>query len=151
MRARLFTGWHMTGILVAFFGIVIAVNLVMARYAVGTFGGTVVDNSYIASQHFNGWLEKAAAERKLGWTIKAALNGNRHVVLTVTKNGAPLQGASATATAHHPLGKLPEHSLHFSPLAEGGLISARPLPAGRWQLRLSTSKDGDTVRSLEAF
>jgi nitrogen fixation protein FixH len=39
-----FTGWHMTTILVAFFGVVIAVNFFMARMAVGTFGGTVVDN-----------------------------------------------------------------------------------------------------------
>ena len=31
--ARTFTGWHMATILVAFFGVIIAVNVVNARYA----------------------------------------------------------------------------------------------------------------------
>ena len=47
---RKFTGWHMTAILVGFFAIVISVNLFMARAAIGSFGGVVVDNSYVASQ-----------------------------------------------------------------------------------------------------
>ena len=61
MSGRKFTGWHMTGILVAFFGVVVSVNVFMARAAISTFGGTVVDNSYVASQKFNGWLDKAEA------------------------------------------------------------------------------------------
>ena len=32
-----------------------------------TFGGVVVENSYVASQDFNGWLDEARAERALGW------------------------------------------------------------------------------------
>ena len=44
-KARRFTGWHMTTILVAFFAVVITVNIVMARFALSTFGGTVVENS----------------------------------------------------------------------------------------------------------
>ena len=39
---RPFTGRHMAAILIAGFGVVIAVNLVMARFAVTTFGGVVV-------------------------------------------------------------------------------------------------------------
>ena len=35
-----FTGYHMAAILIGFFGIVIAVNIYMAKVAVGTFGGT---------------------------------------------------------------------------------------------------------------
>ena len=65
-----FTGWHMTAIFVAFFGIVMAVNFYMARMAVGTFGGTVVDNSYVASQEYNSWLGAAARQDKLGWNVK---------------------------------------------------------------------------------
>ena len=43
LMAKEFTGRHMTAILVGFFGVVIAVNLTMASYATGTFGGVVVD------------------------------------------------------------------------------------------------------------
>ena len=73
MKARKFTGWHMTGILVAFFGVVVTVNIVMARAAIGTFGGTVVENSYVASQKFNGWLDQAKAQDKMGWTVDASM------------------------------------------------------------------------------
>ncbi|HMP45265.1 MAG TPA: FixH family protein, partial [Sphingopyxis sp.] len=41
---RSFTGWHMTAILVGFFGVVMAVNFTMARLAMSTFGGKVVEN-----------------------------------------------------------------------------------------------------------
>ena len=57
-----FTGRHITMILVAFFGVVIAVNLVMAHYASSTFGGVVVENSYVASQEYNQWLHEAAQD-----------------------------------------------------------------------------------------
>lgn len=67
---RPFTGWHMTGIVVAMFGLVIAVNVLMASYAIGTFGGTVVDNSYVASQRFNDWLAEARAQRALKWNVR---------------------------------------------------------------------------------
>ena len=50
------TGRHVAAIFIGFFAIVIAVNMLMASYAIGGFGGTVVDNSYVASQKFNGWL-----------------------------------------------------------------------------------------------
>jgi nitrogen fixation protein FixH len=60
MMGRQFTGgtWRR---MVAFFGVVIAVNLTMARLAIGSFGGVVVENSYVASQKFNGWLDRPRA------------------------------------------------------------------------------------------
>src|SRR3546814_3241852 len=60
---RPFTGRHAAMILIAFFGVVISVNIVMASFALSTFGGTVVDNSYVASQHYNEWLARADAQR----------------------------------------------------------------------------------------
>ena len=66
-----FTGRHFTLIMVAFFGVVIAINLVMARYASATFGGVVVENSYVASQRFNSWLGKARTQDALGWDATA--------------------------------------------------------------------------------
>ena len=44
-KSSAFTGKHMAAVFIGGFGVVIAVNLVMASYAVGCFHGTVVDNS----------------------------------------------------------------------------------------------------------
>jgi nitrogen fixation protein FixH len=144
---RRFTGWHMAAILIAFFGIVIAVNLIMARYAIGTFGGTLVDNSYVASQNYNRWLAEADKQAKLGWTQKIELDPARRVVVSVAKDGVPLNNLTATGIAIHPLGQAPSITLGFAPSASGSLVSKQSLPAGRWRLHL-TLRQGDDILKL---
>jgi nitrogen fixation protein FixH len=61
--AGTFTGWHMLGIMVAFFGVIIAVNLTMAYNAIHSWSGLVVQNTYVASQEFNDKAETAKAHR----------------------------------------------------------------------------------------
>ena len=51
-----FTGRHMAIIMVAFFGVIIAVNLTMATLASRSWTGLVVKNSYVESQKFNSVL-----------------------------------------------------------------------------------------------
>lgn len=144
-----FTGRHMTMILVAFFGVVIAVNLVMARFAIGTFGGTVVDNSYVASQKFNGWLEQARQQEALGWESTVTLDGARHAVVRVMRAGAPLAGVAAKGAAHHPLGREPSRPLAFAEIAPGTLRADAPLPAGRWTLHLTLRHGEQEIRRIE--
>ncbi|MFN3722031.1 MAG: FixH family protein [Paracoccaceae bacterium] len=61
-----FTGRKMAIVMVSFFGVIIAVNLLMAYKAVSTFPGLEVKNSYVASQQFD---TIRAAQEKLGWTM----------------------------------------------------------------------------------
>jgi nitrogen fixation protein FixH len=138
---REFTGRHMWFVMIGMFGTIIAVNLVMARYAVGTFGGTVVDNSYVASQDYNRWLADARAQKALGWTLVPRRNDDGRVEV----DGTPLAGV-LTGTAHHPLGRAPDQSLRFTRTAPGKWVSDGPLPAGRWMLRLTLVSDGKTAR-----
>lgn len=143
---RPFTGWHMTAILIAFFSVVVAVNFLMASYAVGTFGGTVVDNSYVASQRFNGWLAEARAQQRLGWSVIVGVGGDGLVSIAPRGPSGPLNAALVTATAAHPLGRVPEKALTFRPVAAGHLIAAEKLPKGRWLLRIEVRKDGHEAR-----
>ena len=131
-----FTGRHMAMILIAFFGTVIIVNLVMARFAVTTFGGKVVENSYVASQHYNEWLKRAEAQERLGWDEAVVLDASRHVVLTVRKDGRPLGNPVVSATVHHPVGRAAPVALRFEPAAGDVLRSVEPLALGRWRLDL---------------
>ena len=148
---RRFTGRRMAAILIAFFGVVIAVNLTMATFATRTFGGTVVDNSYVASQKFNGWLEAARAQEKLGWTSAATLDADRRVLLMIDDGATPLAGATVTAVARHPLGRAGDVALRFAPTSDGGYVSDRALPAGRWQVHLLVRRGGDEARLVETL
>lgn len=140
-----FTGRHFSYIIVAFFAVVIAVNVVMARLASSTFGGVVVDNSYVASQHFNRWLDEAAREQALGWQIKAERRADDR--LRVTLIGAPDSMLTLAATARHPLGRLPDLDLAFDAKGGGHYVSRQPLPPGRWRLRLSVASGGHSFRT----
>jgi nitrogen fixation protein FixH len=134
---RTFTGWHMTSILVSFFAIVIAVNLTMARFATGTFGGVVVENSYVASQNYNRWLDAADRQAKLGWTHKLTLDHQRRLIVSTSKNGAVLPALTARGQAIHPLGRSKPLQLSFERDSNGNLRAREPLPSGRWHVRIT--------------
>ena len=144
--AREFTGRHMAVILVAFFGVIIAVNLTMARYASSTFGGIVVENSYVASQEFNRWLEEAEEQRALGWDAVTTWRPDNR--LAIALSGVP-EGAEVRALARHPLGGQPDQSLVFVNHAKDRFLSTDALPEGRWILRLEIEADGNVWRCEE--
>lgn len=139
-----FTGRRFLAVMVGFFGVVIAVNITMARLATGTFGGTVVENSYVASQKFNGWLAEARAEQRLGWATPLSLDGSRRVVV-----GVPGTGFVVAGHAHHPLGRAPDVALSFRADGPGRLVATTRLPAGRWQLRLEVRRNAQVKRLAE--
>ena len=135
-----FTGWHFTAVIVGFFGVVIAVNLTMAMFATRTFGGVVVENSYVASQKYNGWLEAARRQGRLGWKIKPSLDEQRRVLVSLDVEGAKVSGF-----ARHPLGREPDVPLSFGT----GMRSAERLPPGRWAIHLLVQRDKDEARLIE--
>ena len=143
VQPRPFTGWHMTGILVGFFAIVMAVNFTMARLAYSTFGGKVVENSYVASQQFNDQLARADAQDRLGWQQSVWLDRTRHVRVTLMQQGQRLVITGADARINHPLGRLPSHDLAMVGDGQGGMISTRALPQGRWRIDLTLRHAGD--------
>jgi nitrogen fixation protein FixH len=143
---RAFTGRHMAAILIAFFGVIIAVNVVNARYASATFGGEVVENSYVASQRFNRWLDEAKIEKSLGWDEVTTWRPDGRLVVAL--EGVP-EGAAVEALARHPLGRMPDRSLTFDRIAAGRYLSREALPEGRWDVRVTVAAQGHLWRREE--
>jgi len=134
-----FTGKHLAVIMVAGFGIVMAVNFTMASVAIGGFHGVVVENSYVASQKFNGWLEEAEKARALGWQVDAARGADGHVELVAS--GVP-EGIVFSASLRRPLGDKAFADLTFRPTGAGTWRSDQPIAPGRWLIRLAAEADG---------
>ncbi len=63
---RPLTGWHVLAMFVAFFGVIIAVNIGLAWQAISTFPGLEVANGYVASQTFDA---DRAAQQALNWSL----------------------------------------------------------------------------------
>lgn len=138
-----FTGKHMALVFVGGFGVVIAVNLIMATFAVGSFHGTVVDNSYVASQKFNGWLDEAEKDRALGWKVEAKRLFGGQIQITTT--GVP-ENAEVQAVASRSLGEHEPVSLTFVEEGAGRWVSNQSVEKGRWDLRViinATGANGD--------
>jgi len=139
----------MLGIMIAFFGTVIAVNVTMAVFATRTFGGTVVDNSYVASQKFNGWLAQAREQEALGWSHDLRLDGERRVIVALSDAGGPLDSAILSGFARHPLGQAAEIPLRFVAVGDGTYRTDAALPTGRWYLHFTVARDGRQARFVE--
>ena len=131
MRQR-FTGYHATAILVAFFAIVIAVNVTMARLATSTFGGALAENGYVASQDYNRWIAESAAQDRLGWDVAARVDGNRLILDT-----KGVSHAVATVVAQHPLGRVDDRAIPMTMTGPGRFRSTAAMPDGRWKLRIT--------------
>lgn len=140
-RPARFTGKHMAAILVAGFGVVALVNFTMASFAISGFSGVLVDNTYVASQKFNGWLEEAKADEALGWSATASRDEAGFVELETA--GIP-QGASVTAELRRPIGERQYADLAFHPAGEGVYRSTTMVETGRWTMRLNVEASGQS-------
>ena len=111
------TGRHVLVITLAAFGVIIAVNLVMAFLAVGSFPGLEVKNSYVASQQFD---RDRLAQENLGWTARASYDGAQLAIEIVDGQGADTDTIVASARAYvHSLNKLLVKRLRTAPAEFG--------------------------------
>lgn len=139
MAAREFTGKHMLIIMVASFGTIIAVNLVLAYSAVKTFPGLEAKNSYVASQQFN---ERRDAQTDLGWTVRADAAGGLVTLQITDAAGNPVQVAKLDATVGRATHVKDDLAPDFA--FDGQAYVARAeLADGNWNIRMAaTAVDG---------
>lgn len=148
---RPFTGRHMTIILVAFFGVVVGVNLLMARFAISGFGGTVVDNSYVASQHYNERLAAGRAARALGWHAAVTRNPAGHIEISATGAGDQPFAGQVEAVIRPALGRVAPTPLALEGAGDGRFVSRQALPAVRSTVLVTMQAGGHVVRQEVAL
>lgn len=148
-----FTGWHMLAVVVLFFGTVIAVNVAMAVAATGTFPGLVVENSYVASQHYDELLAKAEAQEAAGWRYDISTDGGVIRVGLSRDGSAPLYGLDVTAHVGRPSTTREDRVYALAVSPDGAYVSDEPLPPGLWEIDIEAQRRGDIVfrRTQEVF
>lgn len=133
---REFTGRHMLLITVSFFGVIIAVNVLMAVAASTTWTGLVVDNSYVASQQFQEKADAARHQAEAGWTMDVAYEAGTLVVRALD-DGVPLALEDVTAFVRRPVGGHDDATVPLVPGADG-YRGAIALAAGVWDVAITT-------------
>jgi len=134
-----FTGKKMLMLMVAFFAVIISVNLYMAFSAVSTFPGLEVENSYVASQQFN---DRAAAQRALGWDVSLRHEGNELVLDLRDSDGNEVIPAGIDAKIGRPTFAGDDLELSFRLMGDSYHAEAELAP-GPWRLFLDVvAQDG---------
>lgn len=139
--ARELTGRHVLAITLAAFGVIIAVNMVMAVKAVSTFPGLETPNSYVASQRFD---RDRAAQAALGWTVTPEYNGRELTLLVRDAQGNPARVRSLTATVGRPTHVREDQTPRF--IYENGIFrAALTLAPGIWNINVTAEAWDGTV------
>jgi nitrogen fixation protein FixH len=136
-KQRTFTGRHMLAVMVAFFGVIVAVNLTMATFAMKSWTGLVVQNSYVASQEFNDRARAGRAQAALGWDVELAYSGGELRYRVVRENGTVVALTGLEVALGRPAYEAEDSTIALSPTGDGGFGSNVKLGDGQWIVRVS--------------
>ncbi|MEZ5798590.1 MAG: FixH family protein [Paracoccaceae bacterium] len=133
------TGRHVLAFTVGAFGIIIAVNVVMAWKAISTFPGLEAENTFVASQEFDA---RRSAQEALGWTVAVGHERGKVRLSFTDAAGNPVEVGTLDVLIGRPTAARDDLRPEFTWL--GGLYEAEaPLARGEWMLKLrATAKDG---------
>ncbi|TVQ55254.1 MAG: hypothetical protein EA355_10250 [Rhodobacteraceae bacterium] len=138
-----FTGRKMLIVMLAFFGVVIAVNVVMATLAIRSFRGVIVDSGYVASQDFNRDMALLAAQAERGWRVEPSVAGGSPLLAFRDAEDRPIDRLDITAVA---LWRTDEHAdvaLTMVEAAPGLYAAEEALRPGQWRLSVRAEGVGE--------
>ncbi len=133
-------GGHVLAVMLAFFGITIAVNAVFAVYAVSTFSGEDVSKPYMRGLEYNKTLAAREAQGNLGWSaeIDAARGDGSSIVVTVkisASGGIPKAGLTVRATLRRPTDASLDRTIALEAVEAGTYRSVlKDISPGQWDV-----------------
>jgi nitrogen fixation protein FixH len=144
-KSKGFTGWHMLSIMLAFFGTIISVNVLMAYYANSSWSGMLAKNTYVASQDFNVQAAEARAWARKGFrgelevdrtAIRYRLEGPTDVVSELK---------TVTATFHRPVGDAQDFTVDLQRSDDGSYSATHGIASGPWIIDLESEFHDRTI------
>ena len=155
-----FKGVHFLVIILAFFGVVIGVNIYMASLALGTFDGLAAKDPYQRGRDYNETLDQARTQAALGWDVRFSTSTTHSTPQSTTQantldlmvqisdaDGDALSDMTVSVLVKRPARDDLDFTLDMQMQSAGVYTASTPLPlAGRWQLTMLASRDGDIYR-----
>ncbi|WP_159587967.1 FixH family protein [Chelativorans xinjiangense] len=133
---REFTGRHMLFLMLAFFGIIIGVNVTMAVLASASWTGFVVRNSYVASQQFNERAAEGRAQTALGWEGELKVADGAISYRMRDAGGGTVRLEGVTINLHRPVTADEDMLLKLDPVGDGAFAARHGPGDGTWVVRI---------------
>ncbi|MBW9089908.1 FixH family protein [Rhizobium wenxiniae] len=144
-KGFVFTGWHMAGVMVLFFGTIISVNVFMAYNAVTTWSGLVVPNTYVASQQFNGKVAQARALAASGVNGRLAVTADGASYEVLDADGQPVEADRLVLNFKRPVGEHQDFSIEMVAGAPGVFHASREVLPGHWIVEAIAERGGERI------
>ena len=131
---RELSGRTVLAILLAFFGVVFAVNGYFAAAAIQTYTGVVAQEPYRKGLTYNLRIAADERQRALGWkaAVDAGLDGRARLDLT-TADGRPVTDLVVTGTLGRPSTDIADRTMTFTETRQGRYeTQVAALDAGSW-------------------
>jgi nitrogen fixation protein FixH len=137
--------------IVAFFTVVIGVNVVMMTLAISTMPGTEVESPYIAGIKYNSEISAAREQAGRGWRIASHLarDADGRVLVTVEAkdpSGAPLTGLALSVRLARPTDQRADRAIALTERT-GGTYSGEAVDValGVWDLELDAGRGAERM------
>jgi nitrogen fixation protein FixH len=135
--------------LLAFFGVVFAVNGVMIHEALSTLSGVDTDSAYQAGLQYEREVALAKAQDARHWRVDAkvtpAANGARLDITAHDAAGRPLSGLDAAAIFERPTDRRLDEDVALVADGAGRFHGSAALAAGQWDLVIEFSRRGEQL------
>jgi len=135
-----FTGWHMWGLAIAFFGVIIGVNVFLAVASARSWTGMVVEDSYIAGQQFETERKAHEAQVRAGWTPTFEYISGTARLRVVDGAGNGVDIGSVTLLINRPVGGHEDQTLNLARQTDGTYQAAISLPTGAWDATVAADE-----------
>jgi len=128
------TGWHVLGGVIAFFAVVIAVDVVFTVLALRTFPGQVSVTPYEDGLLYNKRIAQVEAQAALGWRASAKAEPGVVVLSLQDAQGQPLRGLAVTGKLERPATEAGRRTPRFVETVPGRYEGATGAIDGAWDL-----------------
>lgn len=149
------TGRHVLGGLLAFFGVVLAVNGVFVYLALSSWTGIDTEDAYSRGLAYNDVLAAAAAQRKLGWRVDVDIANSAPRTARIAfdardASGLAVEGLAVEAAIRRPTDEQLDRRVPLASAAPGRYLGEVTLPrAGNWDVRLIARAGGEVRYIVE--
>jgi nitrogen fixation protein FixH len=144
---RPLTGRSVLMMLLAFFGIMLLANFIMARQAVKTFSGLDADNPYDSGLAYNKEVAAAKVQAALAWSVdltQTAGSGATQLTATVKdKEGQPVSGLDVTMRFIYPSTRKFDREVAAVAVADGVYSGSAELIGGKWDVEVDLKRNGE--------
>jgi nitrogen fixation protein FixH len=134
--------------LIAFFGVVIGVNMIMMRLAIRTLPGTEVDSAYSASLAYENEIAAAHEQNARHWSVDARIGRDARGDATLQveardKNGTPMSGLKFQGRFERPIDRRADKPVELAEVGVGVYRgNAGEVAPGQWDLVLEGEAAG---------